>query len=93
MNSKIIFRYHALQRMFERGISQTEVLEVLEKGLIIKDYPTDTPYPSCLKMAFVNSRPLHVVMATSTDDQSQIVITVYEPDTKTWAPDFKRKKE
>jgi hypothetical protein len=93
LSSKTIFRFHALQRMFERKISEAEVSEVLSKGKIIENYPTDQPYPSCLKLGFVRSRPLHVVLATNSDDQSQIIITVYEPDSGTWDPSFERRKK
>jgi hypothetical protein len=79
--------------MFERNISETEVLEALTSGKVIEDYPTDQPYPSCLKLAFVKSRPLHVVVATNTDDHSLIVITVYEPDPKSWEAGFERRKK
>jgi hypothetical protein len=55
---KLIFRVHALQRMFERGISEREVRAVLESGRVIEDYPHDFPYPSRLLLGFVNARPL-----------------------------------
>jgi len=93
VSSRVIFRFHSLKRMFERKISETEVFEALENGKVIEDYPTDQPYPSCLKLAFVKSRPLHVVVATNIDDQRQIIITVYEPDPKSWEAGFERRKK
>lgn len=42
-NLNIKFRFHALSRMFERKISETDVLEVLTTGKVIEDYPTDQP--------------------------------------------------
>ena len=88
---KIKFRMHAIKRMFERGISDKEVKDVLEIGEIIKEYPDDQPYPSCLRLAFVNNRPLHIVTADVTDEDTVIIITVYEPDPKLWDDEFKKR--
>jgi hypothetical protein len=44
----LIFRLHALQQMFQRGISDREIRELLKYGTIIEEYADDLPYPSCL---------------------------------------------
>ena len=62
-------------------------------GEVIEDYPDDTPYPSCLMLGSRESRPIHLVVAHDTDDQTSIVITVYEPDPEEWEADFKRRKK
>ncbi len=90
MNIK--FRFHALSRMFERKISENDVLQVLLTGKIIEDYPTDQPYPSCLKLGFIKKRPIHVVTATATDEETTVIITVYEPDLERWEPGFEKRK-
>jgi len=38
-------------------------------------------------------RPLHIVVAENKQEQSLIIITVYEPDPKFWESDFKRRKK
>lgn len=78
--------------MFERKISETDVVEVLTTGKIIEDYPTDMPYPSCLTLGFVKERPLHVVSAEATDDATTVIITVYEPDLIRWNPGFEKRR-
>jgi hypothetical protein len=78
--------------MFERKISETDVLEVLATGKIIEDYPTDQPYPSCLRLGFVKDRPLHIVTAEATDDVTTVIITVYEPDIARWESGFEQRK-
>lgn len=90
MNIK--FRFHALTRMFERKISEPDVLQVLNTGKIIEDYPTDLPYPSCLRLGFVKNRPLHVVTAEATNEATTIIITVYEPDLARWEAGFEKRK-
>jgi hypothetical protein len=59
---RIIFRIHAIQRMFERGIDEADVRAVLITGEVIEDYPADTPYPSCLLLGWRGIRPLHLVL-------------------------------
>ena len=88
---KIIFRTHAIQRMFQRRVDEKGVRSVLETGEIIEVYPDDTPYPSRLILGWLESRPLHVVAADNIADNETIVITVYEPEQDKWSPNFKRR--
>ena len=70
-----------------------ELLEVLESGEIIEDYPDDKPYPSCLIFGRAQSgRPLHIVCAPVSDETLLIVITTYEPDPNKWEADLKKRK-
>ena len=48
MGSSLVFRIHAIQRMFERSVTRADVREVLATGEVIEQYPDDTPYPSRL---------------------------------------------
>jgi hypothetical protein len=89
---RLVFRVHAIQRMYERSISEEEVRIVVETGEIIEDYPADFPYPSRLVLGWHGPRPVHVVVADNTIDRENIVITVYEPDAAEWEADFKRRK-
>ncbi len=91
MTKKLIFRKHALQRMFQRSIAVEDVRAVLANGKTIIDYPDDQPYPSRLMLGWHGARPIHVV-AADTEDGETILITVYEPDPALWEPGFERKK-
>jgi len=88
----IIFRVHALQRMFERGITVEDVRRVVKTGEVLHDYPDDTPYPSRLLLGWVAERPLHVVVAHNREANEEIVITAYEPAPAQWESGFKRRK-
>ena len=90
--NRVVFRVHAIQRMYQRSISEPEVRHVITTGEIVEDYPDDTPYPSRLVPGWHGQRPLHVVVADNADDKENIVITVYEPDLTEWESDFKRRK-
>ena len=88
---KIIFRTHAIKRMFQRRVDEKDVRFVLEKGEIIEVYQDDTPYPSRLILGWLESRPLHIVAADNIADNETIVITVYEPELDKWSLNFKRR--
>ncbi len=86
---KVIFRVHALKRMFDRGIAEEEVIGALQGGDTIAAYPDDTPYPSRLVLGYSGKKPLHLVVADNEDDKERIVITVYEPDRNKWSEDLR----
>ena len=90
---KVIFRYHATRRMFERRIAETDILGILTTAKVIESYPSDQPYPSRLIFGYYADRPVHIVVADNLVEQSVIIITVYEPDLDTWEPGFERRKK
>ena len=87
-----LYSQHALRRMFERGITEEDVAKVLEQGEIIADYPQDSPFPSRLVLGFAGTIPLHVVLASSNEEDIDIVVTVYSPSLERWQPDYKTRK-
>ncbi len=89
---RLVFRVHAIRRMFERGVSAEEVRDVIEHGQAIEEYPDADPYPSRLVLGWCRSRPLHVVAADDASTGETIVITVYEPDPARWADGFTRRQ-
>jgi len=78
--------------MFQRGISEQDVREVLAAGETIETYPDDIPYPSRLVLGWRGTRPFHVVVADNSAAQEAIIITVYEPDAEQWEPEFRRRR-
>ena len=60
---KIVFRVHAIQRMYQRSITAEDVHTVIQTGETIEDYPNDVPYPSRLILGWCGLRPIHVVVA------------------------------
>jgi len=92
MSRRLVFRVHAIQRMFERGFTEEDVRSVVETGENIEYYPDDTPFPSRLMLGWRGIRPVHIVIADNHDENEAIIITVYEPDNVLWEPDFRRRK-
>ena len=91
INEKITYRLHAVQRMFERKITAEEIRYVLETGVVIEEYPDDTPYPSSLILGCHKAHIIHVVAAHNVSEAEIIVITVYEPDSSEWDPECKKR--
>jgi hypothetical protein len=89
---RLVFRVHAIERMFRRRIDEEDVRHVLNSGETIENYPTDTPYPSRLVLGWRGSRPIHVVAAENSESGKIFVVTVYEPDPNLWEPGFRRKR-
>jgi hypothetical protein len=92
-NQPIIYRIHAVQRMFERRISEENVRQVLQSGKMIEDYSDEMPFPSRLMLGRRGDRSLHVVMAENTGENEFVVITVYEPDPAQWKSDSRNRKK
>jgi hypothetical protein len=90
---KIMFRIHAIERMFERGISIKDIRSALETGEDIENYADDASYPARLVLSWRGKRALHVVAADNIVDDEIIVITGYRPDPTRWAEDFKRRRD
>ena len=56
---RIKWRYHALQRARQRGISRHQAKDVIRNGGIIEAHPEAEPFPKCLLMAEVRpGKPL-----------------------------------
>ena len=87
-----VFRVHAIQRMFQRRVSEEEVKQVVVAGETIETYPDDKPFPSRLMLGWIGSRPVHVVVADNVAAQEAVIITVYQPDPEEWETGFKRRK-
>ena len=88
----LVFQVHAVQRMFERHIGMENVEYVLETGQTIEEYPDDTPDSCRLILGWIDSRPIHVVVAQNQGEEELIVITVYEPDRNLWHLHFRRRR-
>jgi hypothetical protein len=90
--STLFFRVHAVQRMFERGISSKKVRGALETGETLEDYSSEMPEPSRLILGFQGKRPFHVVTSENPETNETTIITVYIPDPNKWKKDFRSRK-
>lgn len=89
---KIIFRVHAIQRMFERKVSVRNVSQALQSCEIIEDYSAEMPEPSHLILGFQGKRPFHIVTSENLETNEVTIVTVYIPDPNKWNGYFKDRK-
>jgi hypothetical protein len=89
---KLLFRVHAVQRMFERDVSVKKVLSAIETGETIEDYSSEMPEPSRLILSFQGKRPFHVVTSENPEENQITIITVYLPDANKWKKDFRSRR-
>ena len=91
-SARLTYRVHAVERMFDRSISEDDVRSVLLDGEEIAAY-RNTPYPGRLVLGWCGTRAIHVVVDENRDDDELIVITAYEPQPELWEFGFKRRKK
>ena len=89
---RILFRVHAVQRMFERTVSVKSVTRALDSGETIEDYSAKMPEPGRLILSFQGRRPLHVVASEDRETNQTTIITVYIPDAEKWDKRFKSRR-
>ena len=85
-----IYRVHAIERMFQREISEYIVQKTVTNGKIIENYLDDKPYPSFLALGFEDKnldKPIHVVYAKNGTDI--VIITTYRPSKSKWTNNYK----
>ena len=95
-SDRVLYSAHARREMRNEEfgpIVDQEVYELVCSGEIIKQYPDDMPYPSCLIYGTTNARrPLHTVCAYAQENDQVVIITVYHPDIALWEDYTRRKK-
>jgi hypothetical protein len=76
---------HADEEAAADNLRLDDIYDSVSDGEIIEDYPTDTPYPSCLILGFTSTEePVHSVWAYNESGQWAVLITVYRPDPTRW---------
>ncbi len=89
INDNIVFRVHAIQRLFEREISVKNVRKILETSEIIEDYSAEMLGPARLILGYQGKRPVHVVVSENAKTNQVIIVTVYIPDPNRWKKDHR----
>jgi hypothetical protein len=92
MSQDLRYSRHALERMFQRGITPDIINCIVTEDNVIANYPDDQPYPSKLILGFANNRPIHIVIAIESGTGTRIVITVYQPDPLLWDETYSKRR-
>lgn len=91
---RIRWRYHALRRIYQRGITRDLALRVIQEGEIIEQRPRAKPFPKCLLMATVKpEQPLYVSVGYDQAQDYLYIITVHWLDPRKWEDPWTRKQK
>jgi len=86
------YSQHAVDQSILRHITGNEIVEAIEAGGIIEDYPGDKYGPSCLIFGrTVKGRPSHIQCSYPSRPKIKVV-TLYEPDLEEWI-DYKVRRK
>ena len=91
-NPRVIFRVHAVQRMFERKVFVRNVLQALRSGVTVEDYSSEMPEPGRLILGFQGKHPFHIVTSENPEMNEVTIVTVYIPDPHKWDKNFKGRR-
>ena len=78
--------------MFQRQIHPDLAKQIIVEGEVIADYPEDLPFPNVLLLGFIDSQPVHAVVAQELTDGDCHLVTIYLPDPEILDETFKRRR-
>ena len=82
---RVIVSRHAREEAENDNLKLEQIFSSVLRGEIIKNYPEDRPYPSCLIYGETQQQePIHSVWAYNQDNGWAVLITVYRPDPQQW---------
>lgn len=91
-SENIVISLHGQLRLNERNITVDDVMNAIDNGEIIEQYPEDFPFPSCLILGLtIHDVYIHIVV--SMNDDKIYLITAYVPDTDKWEADMKTRRQ
>lgn len=91
---KILWSVHAVRKLRLEGLRKTAVETTLKTCDLIEDYQTEgRPLPDCLVLGFIDSDPVHIVVAIDEEFDRILIVTVYRPLSERWEDDWKRRKK
>ena len=87
----MVVTQHSRKRLSERGIKILDIVNAINTGEIIEDYPEDYPFPSCLILGQTEGKIIHIV--ASINEGMMYLITAYIPNLERWENDWRTRKE
>jgi hypothetical protein len=81
---------HGYDEMADDDIRVRDVLNRINEGVVVEEYPTFPKGPSVLVLqSDAEGRPIHVVWGTPKGhDTPAVLVTAYRPDPTRWSSDF-----
>ena len=91
-SENIIISLHGHLRLNERNITVDDVMNAINNGEIIEQYPEDFPFPSCLILG-LSIRGVYIHIVVSMNDDKIYLITAYVPNSDKWEDDLKTRRQ
>lgn len=78
-----------------RSILVADVLDGVDSGFVVEDYPEFAKGPSVLVLQKdASGRPIHVLWGIPRGNtEPAVVVTAYRPDPARWSDDFAKRKQ
>ena len=70
--------FHASERIQQRGIFRDDVINAIQTGRIIEQYPDAYPFPACLVIG-LNIKGIYIHVVCGYDGDAVHIITAYYP--------------
>jgi hypothetical protein len=84
---------HGYDEMAADDIFLSDVLNSIEAGVIVEDYPSFPKGPSVLVLQRTKEMAMHVVWGVPAGvEKPAVLITAYRPDPARWSEDFMLRK-
>ena len=91
---KVLWSTHAVKKAWEAGFRTEHVEQALRKCSVIEDYHAwGRTLADCLVLSFINSEPVHMIIAIDPDFDRIVLVTLYRPSTERWEHDWKTRKK
>ncbi len=88
----VVLTYHVFEKLRSVDMTLAELELLLGDGEVIEeDHRTDTELEE-LVLISEWSRPLHLVVIVDEARSEERIVTVYEPDSALWSPDFRTRR-
>ena len=91
----VLISGHGYDELAEDGLSAREVLDGIEEGMVVEEYP-DYPKGACVLVLQKDKQgsPVHVVWGIPKGhDRPAVLVTAYRPDPERWNEDFTKRQQ
>jgi hypothetical protein len=91
-NQRVSFRYHALCRSQERGISSEDILYSVFTGAVFEENSDVTPLPTCsIGGRTRKGKRVHSFWGYNEETGYIVLISLYDPDANHWINSHRRR--
>ena len=84
---------HGLQSLVDDSVVTADVVDAIDTGVVVEDYPSYYAGPSVLVLLADRDGPVHILWGLKAGtDRPAVIITAYRPDPKNWLDDNRTRR-